>query len=405
MRKLTAGVALASLLVASGALAPAATAQVAAPGSAVLQQANPYSNLTAGSSVLGEPATPEGQYPAGYGAAGAQLAVKKPYTIPAEYEDNSWRAIVADIQSRLGAEAYRLTEETYYSPAMNRDIPLIVIRAKKESGPRPTIYLLNGAGGGEQPANWVKQTDAIDFYLGKDVNVVIPMRGAFTYYTDWVSDPAPNPIMPGPQKWETFLAKELPGAIEPTLNATGKRGIIGMSMSATSSLLITAHNPSVFDAVGSFSGCASTSDPISWKFMELTLERAGQNPTTMWGPRGGDVNRYNDVLIQSGNLRGKAIYVTNGSGIASERDMPPYIMEKYGVDYATALNGTMTLVIEGGAIEAATNGCTALLKSTLDRQGIPATFNFRPNGVHSWSYWQQDLHESWPVMAAGLGIA
>ena len=36
--------------------------------------------------------------------------------------------------------------------------------------------------------------------------------------------------------------------------------------------------------------------------------------------------------------------------------------------------------------------------------GIPATFNFKPNGTHSWGYWQDDLHDSWPRMAHALGV-
>jgi diacylglycerol O-acyltransferase / trehalose O-mycolyltransferase len=29
---------------------------------------------------------------------------------------------------------------------------------------------------------------------------------------------------------------------------------------------------------------------------------------------------------------------------------------------------------------------------------------FRDNGTHSWAYWQEDLHESWPMVAASLGV-
>ena len=50
--------------------------------------------------------------------------------------------------------------------------------------------------------------DMVDFYTSKDVNVVIPQAGAFSYYTDWVSSPNSG-YLKGPQKWETFLTKEL----------------------------------------------------------------------------------------------------------------------------------------------------------------------------------------------------
>ena len=55
---------------------------------------------------------------------------------------------------------------------------------------RPTLYLFNGAGGGEDGANWFNQTDVLGFLADKNANVVIPAEGRFSYYTDWVKDDA-----------------------------------------------------------------------------------------------------------------------------------------------------------------------------------------------------------------------
>ena len=93
-------------------------------------------------------------------------------------------------REKLPEDDPRVVEMYATSPAMdNRQIPLVVIKAADAN--RPTIYLLNGADGGEARANWIMQTDVVDFYKEKNVNVVIPMAGKFSYYTDWVSD-APN---------------------------------------------------------------------------------------------------------------------------------------------------------------------------------------------------------------------
>ena len=92
-----------------------------------------------------------------------------------------WRAYV-------NAADDRVKEMWAYSPSMDRDVPLVVITADESAGPRPVIYLLNGGDGGEGAANWIMQTDVIDFYLDKNVNVVIPMEGKFSYYTDWVQE-------------------------------------------------------------------------------------------------------------------------------------------------------------------------------------------------------------------------
>ena len=118
-----------------------------------------------------------------------------------------WREKVAEHPDRV-------KEMWAYSPSMNRHVPLFVITPKDNSQPRPTIYLLNGGDGGEGRANWVMQTDIVDFYMDKNVNVVIPMAGKFSYYTDWEQDVE---ALGGKQTWETFLTKELPGPLEKTL--------------------------------------------------------------------------------------------------------------------------------------------------------------------------------------------
>lgn len=172
------------------------------------------------------------------------------------------------------------------SPAMNgRVVPLAVIRAKDAN--RPTIYLLNGAGSAEQDSDWLNLSQAVDFYSQKNVNVVVPQAGAFSYYTDWEQEPNGS-YLSGPQKWETFLTKELPTALEGRLQASNKRAVAGMSMSATSSLLFAQHNQGFYDAVGSFAGCAATSTRWSTSSCALPLTVAALSRSrcgAKWAPR------------------------------------------------------------------------------------------------------------------------
>ena len=274
-----------------------------------------------------------------------------------------------------------------------RKIPLAVIRATDEN--RPTIYLLNGAGGAEQDMDWLKLSDAVDFYHSKNVNVVIPQAGAFSYYTDWVSEPN-SKYLKGPQKWETFLTKELPGAIEGHIKADNHRAIAGMSMSATSSLLLAEHNQGFYDAVGSYAGCAATAYPVEHKAVELTVNRGGATTEQMWGPFGSPTNRYNDAMMNHEKLRGTELYISSGSGLAGKEDTFSYNVAK-GYSPATAALGSAQLQVEGGAIEAGVNYCTHNFKAKLDQAGIPATYNFRNTGTHSWPHWIADLKDSWPV--------
>lgn len=298
-----------------------------------------------------------------------------------------------------------------YSPSMKRAIPVVVIPARNAAGERvdgaPTLYHLNGAGGAEQGADWISQDrNFVNFYKNREVNVVLPMAGAFSYYFDWLEEPTNagrnHPYYKGPQKWETFLTKELPGPIERELNAGTGRGIVGFSMSATSSLVLAQHNPELYHAVGSYSGCASVARPISNWFHSLTLDRANATTEQVWGEVGSPYNLYHDGLLHADKLEGMSIYVSNGSGLAGETDSGSYRMRQPNQDPLTALRGSATVTIEGGVIEAATNSCTHDLKAKLDSHNIPATFKFRNTGTHSWPSWRQDIIDSWPTLNEGL---
>lgn len=279
-----------------------------------------------------------------------------------------------------------------YSPSMDRDIPLVWLHpeGKDKFAPRPILYTLNGAGGGQSDANWLAKTDIQEFFKDKDVNIVIPFDGFVSYYTDWVDHDTPL----GTQYWETFLTKELPGPLEAAIGSDQhKRGLIGMSMSGTTSLLYAQHNPEMYEAVASYSGCAQTSDPFGQTFVELVVNRGEATGTQMWGPRDGDLWRYNDALVNADKLKGTATYVSNGSGIWDEFDEPAeYTLDGYMDVFPRRTTGSV--------IEMAVFGCSVALKSEMIRTGSDdrAVWNLRQTGTHEWDHWQEDLHDSWNRM-------
>ena len=334
-----------------------------------------------------------------------ELMEIKPLTAaPDDYKKNpqEW---FNELKTFPGGEAI-----TVHSKAMDRDIPVALIRAVDENGKplakAPTYYLLNGAGGSEQNTDWLAMApNTVRNVLAHEpVNVVIPMEGAFSYYVDWLSNPGEGKYFKGEQKWSTFLAKEMIPSVEDYLDANGKRAVTGFSMSATSSLLLAVHNPDMFDAVGSFSGCAATSTPLPNFFTGLTVNRGSAGagnitPENIWGPRGSDYNRYNDALVMADNLVSEngvsktKFYLSAGTGLAGQTDMLSYLREHSGS--TEALNAALTLQIEGGAIEAAMNACTHDLNTKFTKLGVHTYFNKRPVGTHSWPLWRDDLKVSW----------
>ena len=111
-----------------------------------------------------------------------------------------------------------------HSASMDRDISMRVLRAPTAGA--PTLYLLNGAAGGEGGSSWFDQTDVRQFFADKNVNVVVPDGGAASYYTDWFRD---DPAL-GRNKWNTFLAHELPPLIDDLLGADGVNAVAGISI-------------------------------------------------------------------------------------------------------------------------------------------------------------------------------
>lgn len=283
-----------------------------------------------------------------------------------------------------------------YSAAMKKTIQLKVLRPADTRKPAPTLYLLNGAGGGEElPGDWLDHTDITTFMADKDVNVVIPIGGRESYYTDWLRA---DPVL-GLNKWTTFLTKELPPVIDSTLRTTKKNALAGLSMSGTSVLALAESAPGLYKSVGAYSGCASTSDPLGAAYViGVVNSRGGGDVENMWGPVGGPEWTANDPYVNADKLRGTELYISAGTGGIGPHD------NMQGRNVGGDPNVLVQQVTFGGVLEAAVNQCTRNLQQKLEELNIPATYNFRPNGTHSWDYWQDDLHSSWPVIAKSLGL-
>jgi S-formylglutathione hydrolase FrmB len=112
----------------------------------------------------------------------------------------------------------------------------------------------------------------------------------------------------------------------------------------------------------------------------------GGNPDNMWGPVSGSEWAAHDPAAHVAALRGKVVYISSGNGVP---------------DPSLGLAGLASPV--GGLLESVVLQCTLGFKARAERAGVSATYDFRP-GLHSWGYWNRDLHRAWPTIAGGLGI-
>lgn len=286
----------------------------------------------------------------------------------------------------------RHTQITVRSPAMDRDVRLDVLHPQDPStaAARPTLYVLDGNGGNfDQPfSSWIMRTDIKAFFAKKNVNVVLPVGGGGTFYTDWQRD---DPVL-GRNLWETFLTTELPPLLTSMFNSkTAPYAVAGVSMGAQAATTLTVRNPGMFTALAAYSGCMYSSSLGQATVRTVVLSRGG-NPDNMWGGPADPDWPAHDPFTLAAKLKGKPVYVFTGRGVPGRADInfdPSY---SYPVDLASAI-----------ALEQVINGCTVLFQARLKQAGVKATFRYTTVATHSWPYWQKAFKDSWPTLRSGLG--
>ncbi|QIS15159.1 esterase family protein [Nocardia arthritidis] len=285
----------------------------------------------------------------------------------------------------------RQFEVVVYSAAMNRPITLWV---SHPDGSAPALYLLNAVDGGEDGGPWTTRTDVVNFFADKPVNVIVPMGGRASFYTDWLRD---DPVL-GRNRWATFLSRELPPLLDARFQMTGRNAVAGLSMSATSALDLAIGAPGLYRAVGAYSGCARTTDPLARALVYTQLATFGADAGNMWGDPTNPAWAEHDPTLHADRLRGVALYISAGNGAPG----PHETLTDPGIDGNPGR--LLDRVMVGGAMETVVAACTRPLLDQLAALGIPAAVNLRPAGTHAWSYWQDDVHQSWPMFAAALGV-
>ncbi|MFI1917004.1 alpha/beta hydrolase [Nocardia sp. NPDC020380] len=273
------------------------------------------------------------------------------------------------------------------SPAMGRIVQVDVLLPQQNRRARPTVYMLEGIDSARPDQNdWTAQGGAVDFFADKDVNVVLPVGGAGSYYTDWQRD---DPVR-GRQRWETLLTRELPPLLDARFRGDGRNAVVGVSMGAQAAVMLAERSGGLFRAVAALSGCYETSDAVGQAELRYIISTDGSDPDDMWGAIADPDWAAHDVPAHAAELAGKSLYFYAATGF-------PGIHENLGTP------DLPDVIIEGGAIESGARLCTGVLQQRLQDLGIAATYDFAPAGTHSWPYWRDQLAAGWPVLADALG--
>ncbi|WP_239003439.1 alpha/beta hydrolase [Nocardia panacis] len=282
----------------------------------------------------------------------------------------------------------RLLRVFVQSPAMRREVQVQVLLPRDRTLPRPTVYMLDGRQTPPDSNGWIDKGNAVQFYEDKDVNVVFTVGGPASFYTDWHK---PDPVL-GTNMWETFLTKELPPLLDARFEGNGRNAVMGVSMGAEAAMILAARQPALYQAVAGHSGCFSMGTDLGQAQARAVVATYRGDPDNMYGDKHDPDWLAHDVNLHAEALRGKALYISVGSGIPGKYDTP---------DVNPDIASTLAF---GGPLEAATNMCTARLVQRLVSFGIPVTTDFRLTGTHSWPYWADELGQSWPTIAPAIGV-
>ena len=157
------------------------------------------------------------------------------------------------------------------SPAMRREVQVQVLHPASSAGSRPSFYLLDGVSAGSESgyseSTWTQKTDIEAFFADKNVNVVLPVGGTGSFYTNWKND---DPNL-GVNKWESFLAEELPALIDSAFSGNGTNVVGGVSMGALGAANLITHHPKLYTGLASYSGCLDNSESPSQDSVRLTV--------------------------------------------------------------------------------------------------------------------------------------
>ncbi|MGC4960619.1 alpha/beta hydrolase-fold protein [Gordonia sp. DT101] len=278
-----------------------------------------------------------------------------------------------------------------HSPAMNNDIQVQILLARdwwsKPKQSFPQLVTLDGLRAQDDQSGWILNTDIEDFYRDKNVNVVLPIGGESSFYTDW-KDGDKGKLY----RWETFLQKELPPVLEGQWRSTDVRGIQGLSMGGSAAMMLAARNPGYYKYAASFSGILQMTSYGMPQAIQFALrDGGGYDSMKMFGPPSDPAWKEHDPYLLADKLRGTSLYVSSGNGLIGPHDKAsdiPMLATNYS----------------GVGLEILSRVTSQQFAIKLNQLGIPGQAVYRPSGTHTWPYWQFEMEQSWPQAAAALGL-
>jgi diacylglycerol O-acyltransferase/trehalose O-mycolyltransferase len=263
----------------------------------------------------------------------------------------------------------------------------VKVRAWTRPQNRKTVVLLDGLRATNDVSGWEHNTRVGPELAAKGVNVVQPVGGYMSFYSDW-NAPDNFSKQGYTYKWNCVISKTLVKAMDSRglRGPSGRYAIMGLSMSGSSAMIIAANNRRNFDAAGSLSGLLNLTAPgmreairAAMIFPMLDGGTPPMNADAMWGPPWSTRWLDNDPFVQINKMRGMKLFVHTGSGIPGYTATPAAILKN------------PALLIQGVPLEVLSSALTHVFDIQALFNRVPHKTFFPIRGLHDWPYWKDAI--------------
>jgi putative tributyrin esterase len=261
-----------------------------------------------------------------------------------------WPAETALTDHPRLAPGIAMQDVTFYSHALQRDMPYRVFLPEKRGRQLTVVYLLHGGGGTFR--DWSNYSDVAQL-AGSDLLLVMP-QGDYSYYTNAAARPQ--------DRYEDYIVNDLSADVEarfPARHDREGRAIAGVSMGGFGAVDLALRHPDRYVFA------AALSPAIDAPRRRFTWKRLSQSRSFLeiFGPEGSDSRRRNDPFLLARQADPKS---------------SPYFYLTCG-----RLEGLLAPNQEFSA--------------ALDKRSIAHEFHSVPGG-HEWNRWAEQL----PAVFAAL---
>ncbi len=167
--------------------------------------------------------------------------------------------------------------------------------------------------------------------VNRGVNVVEPIGGPASFYTDW-NAPSNFNGQQSRYMWECVINNRLPQALRANgfQGKNGKYAIMGVSMGGNAALVLASKRRDLYYAAGSLSGYNFLSAPGMHTMIRLAMLDVAPQPwnvDAMWGPPWDGRWYDNDPSLRINRMQGLKLFVGSGNGLFGKYNALPNVFD------------------------------------------------------------------------------